>query len=370
MALINLIGFDHFKTVPLSTTNSSILSSTLGNLSCGLSAGPGPTMEAVPMRQVVQQAGYMGITEVALSNGKVRKFFTNWSQSGYLRQYYPADYLNSLPKVGKWVIGCRVYYNSGPTAGSPGIILNMRLGSNSGAAVTVPAPGIYYVETEIDWVNLTIKTWLNGVLQNTYSGTAYVNASYASAYIYLGAYTSYNVVNFVSGYTDLYFAVEETTAEAGTLSRFGPILVKPQPWVSAENMELFIPSVKSTALEQFNSNNAELGNVATDYNYGANVVKSSAHGEIGVLTAGTPTETLPIVAVTLSALSHKLSQAAAGTTLQIKQGSAQTTADKTVPGLVGSPTRKTFGLLKALDGSAWSNEKVGQIKFNIGSYRP
>ena len=370
MALINLTGFDHFKTATFSATNSAILVSTLGNLSCGLSAGPGPTMEAQPISQVIQQSGYVGISEVTLSNGKVRKFFTNWSQNGYLRQFYPTTYLNSLPKVGKWVMGCRVYYGSGPTASSPGTVLNMRMGTTPVPAVTVPAPGIYYVETEIDWANQTVKTWLNGVLQNTYSGNAYVNPTYGSIYIYVGAYTNYNVTNFITGYTDLYFAAEETTAEAGTLSRFGPILVKPQPWTRADNMDLFVPTVKPTALEQFNSNNVDLGIVATDYNYGANVVKSSAHGEIGVLTAGTPTETLPIVAVTLSALSHKLSQAAAGTTLQIKQGSAQTTADKTVPGLVGSPTRKTFGLLKALDGSAWSNEKVGQIKFNIGSYRP
>jgi len=376
MALVNLIGFDHFKTVPTYNAGTGgALFAAASSLASGLAGLPGNDTTTFGSMLSSYSSTWL-VNEVTLSNGKVRKFLCTSGASSYMRWQMNNAQVDALPKTGKWYLGARIYYAIGPQAGSPGTGIQIRLGSNGliVSAVTY-TPGVSYMEVEIDWVALTIKTYLNGVLQNTVSGAAYLTPSYTGKLINVGPTSSYSGTGPQAGFTDFYFIVEEANEPNPIGGRLGPIIVKPLPRQSIANAGRFTPPGTLSVLDQFNANNTDLGVVPASgqqsnwdnryYN-----VQTSPNGEIATLSAALPTETQPIVAVQVATLSHKLQAAAAGTQQQLKQGTASLPLDRTIPGLVGAPTRKTYAAMKAPDGGAWSNEKVGQIKLDIGSYRP
>lgn len=367
MALINMFGFDHFKQ----GSNLSAALSNMTSLACGLSLGSGFESNPLGPQLTMSNSSTISFTEMTLSNGKKRTFLTQGGSNSYIRFTYPTTQLLTLPRDGKWYMGYRVFVNTTAYAANY-IVAQCRFGSGA-ITITIPAAGTYYVEVEVNWKTNTVITYLNGVVQNTYTGTSYVDPAVVAPYNYMSPYSqANNVTTVVVGMTDYYFVVEAANDPSPLAGRLGPIIVKPLPFASVVNGERFAPPAGQTFLDTINLTTSNIGAVTGDVAYATanRIVKTSANGEIATLSASVPSETQAIVAVQLNTLSHKLQAAAAGTQQQVKQGTATGIQDRTVPGLVTAPTGKTFTYTKALDGAVWTNEKVGQIKLSIGSYRP
>lgn len=368
MAGVTLLGFDHLKQYDQSAIPGAVLSTLLSS-----PAYPGGTEAEIGPIYTNDQTTMM-IKQFTLSNGIKRNFLCH-NANNYSRRVYPRlqqTHLANIPKVGKWYVGCRVYLSNVINAAA---VLQVRL-STGIQTITIPAgnPGFYYVEVMVDWANQTITGWLNGVQQFSVTGSANVDPAYASPYLNIGPIdgtgSNTNSATYVSGFTDYYFIAEAANESNPIGGRLGPILVKPQVLASVANATRFTPPGTLSVVDQFNSNNVDVGATTDSYTIASNSVKTSANGDIATAKVAAPTETKAIKAVTVQVLSHKLSQAAAGVQTQLKQGGVSQTAQRVVPGTSSAPTRQAFGYTKAFDGSDWTNDKVGQITVDIGSYRP
>lgn len=367
MALINMFGFDHFKQ----GLNIAATAQNLSSLGCGLSLGVG--YDSVPLGTIFSfsNTGNLSLVDMTLSNGKHRTFLVANATSAYMRMSYTSTQLASFARDNKWYGGCRVYVNQAAYTGGY-VVAQVRCGPTV-VTVTIPAAGIYYVEVEVNWKTNTIITYLNGVVQNTLTGTTYVDPTYVtSLQWYLCPYSqSASGTGAQNGMTDWYFIVDANNDPNPVGARLGPIIVKPLPFSAVANADRFSPPTGQTVLDTINLTASNIS-LAADVAMATatRIVKTSPHGEIATLSVPAPVETQAIVGVLINAASYKVQAAAAGTQLQVKQGSANGVMDRTVPGLIGAPTGKSFGYTKALDGSAWTTDKVGQVKLDFGSYRP
>jgi len=250
-----------------------------------------------------------------------------------------------------------------PTANSSLLYFNFG-GTAITNAVVIPAvTATYYVEIEIDWVNSVCNCYLNGELQNTYSGTSYFPTTPATATIRIGGTTAMPT----SGYwclTDFYFANDVANDPAPVGGRLGQIMVKPQPISTVDNATLF--SSQNSGVSVADALNAP-------FTGGVNVngVNTDPRGALAQLNYAAPSETNAIKGVHVFANAWRDPTASAGFHIDVTQG-AQVQTKTGVPVVTGTAILNPldFPMNVDLNGAAWTPASIAALKVHIGSYRP
>lgn len=349
MGLVTLVGFDHCS---LSSPTAASLAAAVPRLS--------PNVTFMSQMSSPNQATLTDLPGSAA--GTTRRYLSGISASPhYLNAQFPVV---SFARTGKWYMGIRVRPSgAAPSASSPVLYFGFG-GTTVTNAVVIPAViATYYVEIEIDWGNLICNCYLNGELQNTYSGGSYFPATPALATIRIGGYTSMPT-NGVWNLTDFYFANDVANDPAPVGARLGQIMVKPQLISTVDNATLFASQ---------NSGVAVVDALNAPFTGGVNVngVNTDPRGALAQLNYAAPAETNAIKGVHVFANAWRDPTASAGLHLDVTQG-AQVQTKTAIPVVTGTAVLVPLDFPMALDlnGAAWTPASIAALKVHIGSYRP